>query len=310
MSYLVPYGKMANLKIKASVCDGIEMTKSLMIFVLWLVGFATASFAADEGVLAELAGDVKITKNDLENYVRKRIDLSGTFKNYYTVENSLNEMILTRLLVSEGMERSVPRAENFRSDEMYDDIYAWAVYKVIAEKCISIENDEAGFIFFRNNPSAFRINSSVRLYRYMIPNKHELDGRDAKAKMTEWAKSWSQGTMTLDEISLRSADIYNTEVQGDIGWVQLSNEIDIMRAVDSAKVGELVGPVEEGGFVYLFFVAAKRDARQLDWGDVKDHVNKIALEYCARENSKKIKQSLFQKYNVKINKQNIVRLFG
>ena len=282
----------------------MKYSKFIIYFLINLLSF---SACANE-VLATLSGGENITKADLEKYVSSRIDLGGTFKNSYSIENSLNAMIMTRVLVMEGMARSMPRLEKNASDEKYDDKYGFAVFRSMSVPCFPLKDKEAEKKYYEDNPEIFRANSSVRLYRYMLPASQQIDAVDANTKLTEWAKTWSAKKITLDQIGVEAARHYNLENQGDIGWIQLSDEIELMRAVDSAKVGELVGPVTEGDFVYLFYVADKHPRRQLRWNEVEGDISKMAVSSCIRKNSEDIKNQLYKKYSVVVHKENIKKL--
>lgn len=277
--------------------------------ILLLINLLSLSAGANE-ILATLSDSENITKTDLEKYVSSRIDLGGTFKNSYSIENSLNAMIMTRVLVMEGVARSMPRLGENTADEKYDDKYGFAVFRSMSVPCLPLKDKEAEKKYYEDNPEIFKANSSVRLYRYMLPASRQIDAVDANTKLTEWAKAWSAKKITLDQIGAEAARHYNLENQGDIGWVQLSDEIELMRAVDSAKVGELVGPVTEGDFIYLFYVADKHPQRQLRWSEVEGQVSKMAVSSCIRKNSENIKNQLYKKYNVIVHKENIKKVFS
>ena len=265
--------------------------------------------ASASAPLATFSENEIITLPDLREYVSSRLDMGGAFKNSYAVESSLNAMILTRLLVLEGEERSIPRLDSAIKDNRYDDKYAVSIFRSLSVSCDPLRNEQEEKDFYKNNPEIFRQNAMARLFRYMLPKDQKVEGIDAQSQMMDWAKAWSAGKITLDQMGADAAKIYNFDVQGDIGWLQLSNDVELMRAIASAKVGELVGPVVEGDFVYLFYVAGKNEERQLPWDDVKNQVAKMAISACARKNSQDIKKSLYDKYRVKINTENIKNIF-
>lgn len=280
----------------------------LKYIVFCVLSFFMSTVNAED-VLATFGGSEKITKTDLKEYVSSRIDFAGTFKNSYTVENSLNEMIFARLLVLEGVEKSMPRPEKKAADERYDDRYGFSVFRAISMPCLPLKNKEEERKYFEEHPEVFRSQANVRLFRYMLPKKQMIEAEDATSKMVAWAKAWGAKKITLDQIESEASKLFNTEVQGDIGWLQLSDEIELMRTVGSAKTGELVGPVDEGDFVYLFYVAGKQEARQLLWDEVANDIAKMADSFCTKKNIKNIKNNLYSKYDVKINKENIRKIF-
>lgn len=261
-------------------------------------------------VLASLGNGESITKTDLQKYVGSRIDMGGAFKNTLSVESALEAMVLTRVLVLEGVELSMPRIKKEMPDERYDDHYGFAVFRKLSASCLPLQNKEEEKEFFKNNSDIFVLPSSARLNRFMLPTDLSAESGTASELMMSWRNDWLNGKLSLEQIATQASKLYNIEVQGDIGWVQLFDEIEVMRPVKLAKTGEMLGPVVEGGFVYLFHIMDKRAGRSLQWAEVEGHVSQMAVSSCAKKNADNIKTGLYKKYGVIIHKENIKKLFS
>lgn len=272
---------------------------------------ATHVSANDEAiVLASLGNGESITKSDLQKYVSRRIDLGGTFKNTFSVESALDAMLLSRVLVLEGESLSMPRLRKDVFDEKYDDSYSFSVFRKLSVACLPLQNKEEERNYFENNPNVFVVPQSARLSRFMLPAEESVGGVTASNRMASWLNDWKNKKLSLEQMAEQASELYNTETQGDIGWVQLFDEIEIMKPVKNAKNGEMIGPVVEGGFVYLFYVKDKRPEKRLQWAEVEGHVSQMAVSFCARKNAADIKNMLFKKYHAVIHKNNIKKIFA
>lgn len=307
------------LQRKNGIVRLIEMIRqallSICIFCFAQVGYAQGANVWNDKtqsvpVLASLGSGEIITKTDLQKYVGSRIDMGGAFKNTFSVESALEAMILTRVLVLEGMELSMPRLKKEALDEKYDDQYGYFVFRKLSASCLPLQNKEEEKAFFQNNPDLFVLPTSARLIRFMLPADQPVEGVNAVELMMNWRNAWLNRELSLEQIAAKAAKIYNIEVQGDIGWIQLFDEIEIMRPVKLAKAGEMLDPVTEGDFVYLFYVVDKRAGRSLQWAEVEGHVSQKAVSSCAKKNADEIKSRLYKKYGVTIYKDNIKKLFS
>lgn len=109
---------------------------------------------------------------------------------------------------------------------------------------------------------------------------------------------------------VKKADqIYQIDPQGDLGWVALDEDNQIINALASANDGDLVGPITEGDFVYLFQIAGKKPAAILPWEQAATFSGKRAVSYCRQKEHKKLRDQLFEKYDVKIINKNIEKMF-
>lgn len=267
-----------------------------------------ASFAHADEALVGFSNGETITKDDLKKYVSRRPDLVLTLRSLHGVKNALQEMSFTRVLVLEGLERNIPNKSKV-TDDRFNDIYGFDVYKAITEPCIELKNPAEQRQFFQEHPEVFRVPPSARLERFMLPIHESIEGINAKSKLAEWRSRWLQNNITLDEIGSSASKIFNLEVQGDIGWITLSDEASIIKTVALARKGEMVGPVVDGDFVYLFFVRDKYESRQLTWEEIESDIVQTAFSYCKKNTKNKLEFRLFEKYKVEIFSQNIDKFF-
>lgn len=282
-------------------------------FALAILGFsfaAASATAADDSdlVLARLGGKEVISAQDLSDYLDRRIDLRPARRNAWGVETILREMALTRTLGFEGEAMGVPRRTEGEATR-FDDVYALAMYKKLAPACEPPADAAAARKYFDEHPQAFRVPPMARLSRIMLPVSATVDGEPAMGWLFLQAQAIAGGTQKLEDVAEKAATVHKLDPQGDLGWVTLTDDVQILRALADAKQGDLVGPVREGDFGYLFFVTSKREGRQLAWDEVATSVPKRALTVCHQESSEKLRNTMFKKYSVEIDKTAIDQLF-
>jgi hypothetical protein len=284
--------------------------RKFMLLVGGLVAAAAASAAVDnQAVLARIGAAETITAQDLSDYLDRRMDLRPARRNAYGVETILREMALTRTLGFEGDAMGVPRRAD--ADGMrFDDVYAHAMYKKLAQACEPPADAAAARKYFEDHPQAFRVPPMARLSRIMLPATSTVDGEPALGWLFQQAQAIASGAAKLEDVADKAASVHKLDPQGDLGWVTLTDDAKILRALADAKQGELVGPVREGDFGYLFYIAAKRESRQLAWDEVATSVPKRAVTLCRQEANEKLRDTLFKKYSVEIDPKAIEQLFS
>lgn len=259
--------------------------------------------------LAHFANGEVITGEDLQRYVERRIDLRPVVRSYWGVEQALREMALTRTLVLEGDRIDLPR-RSIQPDPRFDDIYGQAVYAKLTLPCERPADEAAARQYFDAHPEAFQLPPSVRVSRVMLPVKELIDGVPAMTWMTNEAMALSGGKTTLEAIVQRAEAAYRLDPQGDLGWVLLEGDNAIIRVLTGARQGELVGPVREGDFAYLYYLADKREGRPLKWEEIKASAAKRAVVFCTTQTRERLQAELFKKYGVQFDAKGIRTLFA
>lgn len=277
-----------------------SLMQTAKTFVASMAFFVGAVAMAGQALVVFANGEM-ITAKDMAGYVERRVDLKAMARNEFGAESILEEMAMTRALILEGQELGIEPPDG-KSIGRFDDIYAMGVYQKISSNCIAPESEKEKREFFDANPEAFRVPASARLGRIMVPSKESIDGKSAGEILLSWAQSIVLEMANFDDYAQKAERYYSLDVQGDLGWVSLVDDIPIMRALNSAKQGELVGPVFDGGYVYLFNVVAKREARQLTWDESILEVPRRAVLFCRQNEQEKIKNRLHQKYSIKIHR--------
>jgi len=265
--------------------------------------------AAHAQVLATFANGETITSSELDKYVSRRTDLRGATGNYWGAEEALREMALTRALVLEGGKMGVERRSK-AGDDRFDDIYALAVYKRVAPVCERPADDAAAKAWYEAHPEAFVLPPTARLTRVILPLGQKIGGQSAMSWLFEQATRISQGKTTLDEVVAQAEQVYKLDAQGDLGWVQLEGDSAVMRALDAAGQGDLLGPVQEGSFGYLFYIQAKRNARQLTWDEVRSSAARRAEAWCRQQAREQVQEKLFAQYGVTLDEKAVRALFS
>ena len=275
--------------------------------VCMLIGGALGA-AADEAPLARLANGESISERDFNEYLARRTDLKPLARNFWGVENALREMLMTRVLVLEGLRLKEPSRAR-EQPERFDDIYGHAVYQKLAKTCTKPVDEAAARKFYSEHPEAFTAPTSVRLARAMLPVSENVGGVPSMAWLMDQAQAVAKGSQTFDQIVQKAESIYKLEPQGDLGWVNLTDDVAIMKALAGAAKGEMVGPVRDGDFGYLFLIGGKRESRLMKWEDVRASAANTQVGFCRTQANKELNEKLFKQYGVVTDGNAIKALF-
>lgn len=253
--------------------------------------------------LARLADGEVVSEQDLSDYLDRRIDLRQVARNAWGVEGVVQEMAMTRVLVLEGVRLKFPRkAEEGGAPLRFDDIYGLAVYKKQAPVCEAPANEQEARQYYDTHPQAFVLPAQARVERIILPVATEIGGGSAMAWLQDQARAVIQGKRKFGVVALRAQGEYSLDAQGDLGWITLDGDHTIMRALKTVKAGELLGPVQDDEFVYLFSVLQKREARQLSWDEAKSFAVSRAVSHCRQEAQTQMRADLFKRYGVEIDR--------
>lgn len=278
------------------------------VFVM-CVAVATASLANASETLVRLSNGETISQDDFSAYVEKRVDLRASSRNVWGVQTVLREMAAVRVLSLEGARMGEPRPEG-KEGQRFDDVYAQAVYSKLVPACAPPADEKASRQFFNDHPQAFRVPPMARLSRVILPASETLEGEPAAAWLMKEAEAVASGKKSFDDLVKQAEAVYKLDTQGDLGWITLFDEdASVLRVLATTKQGEMVGPLREGDFAYLFKVNEKREGRQLAWAEVAVSVPARAMSFCRQEGVKKVRSDLFTKYGVELDNVAIRALF-
>ena len=270
-----------------------------------------AAWAAPAAPLARLANGEVVSEQDLLDYLERRVDLRQTARNVWGVEGVVREMATARALALEGERVGIPRSvQEGVAPRRFDDVYALAVYRTQAPACDAPANEQEARQYYDAHPQAFVLPAQARVERIILPTDTKIGEGSAMAWLQDQARAVAQGKRQFGLIALRAKGEYSTDVQGDLGWINLDGDHTIMRALKTTNAGELLGPVQDGDFVYLFSVLQKREPRQLSWDDSKSFAVTRAVSYCREEAQTKIRSDLFQRYGVELDRAAIRELWS
>lgn len=284
-----------------------SILRGLKIMALLAIALQVQFAQASSAVLARLNNGEVITEKDLSEYLGRRVDLRPVSRNSWGVENILREMAMTRVLL---LEEGGALDQSGTSAYRFDDKSALPVHKKLMPLCTAPEDEKAARAFYDQNPNAFRVPPMVRLSRVMLPIKETVDGEAAVGWLLNQAQAIVRGKKTFDEAVQRASEVHKLDPQGDLGWVTLTDETQILRALADAKTGEMVGPVSEGEYVYFFRILGKRDARLLAWEEVSSTASGRAVRYCREQGAIELRDRLFKKYGVELDQAAIRALFN
>lgn len=261
-----------------------------------------AAQPAEDPVLIRLGAQEVFRYSDVQAYGRRRADLVPLLKSQTGFPMVVQEMAMTRALVLEGERLQVPRGSSPEPgvDTRLDDLYALGVYRKIAGDCAEPKTEADARRFYDENPQAFHLPVQLQLRRVVLPADATIDGFSADMWLGLQARAAAMGSARFEALVERARQAAPNLRQGDLGWVLLEGEQPLMKALRTAKAGEMVGPVRDGDYWYLLQVQARREAQQLPWESVRHQAAWRAVQYCRETQRERVKTSLFQRYGVQI----------
>ena len=287
--------------------------KRIAVAVLSVYAATTSWYAwgaqDQEHALGHIGDKEVVTETDVSEYLDLRTDLRSLSKNVWGVENIIREMTLTRALVLEGESKGISRQEG-ATPRRFDDIYAHTVFQQLRPECAPPADEEATKKFFANNPKAFTIPPSARINRVMLPKSSTVDGEPAVGWLLNQIPTVGMNNKPFDDLVAKPKTVYNLDPQGDLGWVMLSDDIPLMRALANSKEGDIVGPVNEGEFIYAFQIVSRREGRVLEWSEAAGMAANRAVRYCREQGDAKVRDDLVKKYGIKVDVEAIKAMFN
>ena len=273
--------------------------------ISWFIGATTAvlgglvfsgSSLAAETLVSFSNGEV-ITDQEFVGFVKARPALENFARTEWGLPKVVEEMALTRTLVLEGQQLGLEVAAD-RVLQRFDDVYALSVYSKVSATCRKPEGEEESRRFYNENPSAFRLPAQVRLARVMVPDSASVDGVPAAQWLPLQAQAIAAGAVDFLKVAEKASRTHEADKQGDLGWVLATDDSPLLRSIASAQAGDMVGPVQDGNFLYLFNILDKRESRQLSWAEVATQVPARAEQHCREQSRLKVVADLFGKLGV------------
>lgn len=290
-----------------------SLVKVLLAGCLCLVGMSGAlsqAAQAPEGDGAKIAaiigdGDQAVSVQELRDYARQRMDLRPLWSTMEGRRTVLGQYIMMRLLVREGLRLGVEREQDDepgRGDQSFlaDDRYAAKVYQLLAAPCDIPSDERAVKDYYDRHPDAFTLPSQVRLDRIILPRDMQVGPLPAPYWMALQARAVAERQARFEVLVDRAREQAPNLGQGDIGWVLLDQHAELLRAIDAAGLGDMVGPFEEGDHVILLRVTDKRAARQLPWEEVRHQARSLAVQHCKSSEEERVQRELHERYRVEM----------
>ena len=282
--------------------------KRLWAMALGLSIVATVSAQVSQP-LARLSNGEIITSQDVESYLASRPDLRQVARNAWGAEQAVGEMALTRVLMLEGQQRGIVRRDT-QTEDRFDNVYGMDVLRQQLPTCTKPADEKEARAYFDAHPKAFITPIQVRVQRIMLPVKTQVAGQASMAWLQDRAKAIASGAVKFAAVAEQAQAVYSLETQGDIGWIPLEDDSHlIMKALKTVAQGEMLGPIQDGELAYLFLVTQRREQRALTWEQAKSFAATRAEEYCRAQSHTQVRDTLFEKYGVQIDREAIRALF-
>lgn len=265
-----------------------------------------AGSASQPEVLARLGSAETITVQDVDDYVARRVDARALLGTAQGLRHLLKEMAVVRVLVLEGEKRSIPRRVGDGS--RFDDAYALAVRSRLMPSCEPPKDEREAKAFYDSHPEAFRVPGRARVSRLVVRRSDRLEGKSAGDWLTEQARLIASGKRKFDDLLAVVMPLNPGERMGDLGYIDLGEDSPVVKAIASAPVGGVVGPVRDGDSLFLFLVTDKKEAVLPSWDVVRLQAAARAVEFCRETAIRHLTDDLLKKYDVRYDEEVINRV--
>jgi hypothetical protein len=270
--------------------------RALIWFWLGLISLAAL---AQDPILAEIGGD-KITASQVRAYVKKRPLLSGYLVTGYAGWRTvLVDLIDLRLLNLEGERLAIPKEA-----EDDEDLYALRVKRKLLPPCPKPDEEEARR-FYQDHPERFSTPALVRLERLELPASAQVEGKEAWAFLQEAAERVRAGEEEFSRLAERCPQ--GQACLQDLGFMRTDGLTAVgdlkLQALSAAKVGEVVGPLKAGEWVYLYRVTARREPILAPWEQVRTEAAEEAQSFCKKQAFAQLRQELYRRYQVVLHEE-------
>lgn len=259
-----------------------------------LLSLSLAVWAGEDLILAEIDGQ-KVLASQVRAYVKTRPLLAGYLAiGYPGWRTVLIDLIDLELLNREGERLAIPRGP-----EDDEDLYALRVKRHLLPACP--KPDEAGAKrFYLAHPELFSTPAFVRLERLELAASTQVEGQEARAFLTEAAARVRAGQGSFEDLA--KACPQESVCLQDLGFVRTDGLTELgdasLKALQTVKVGEVIGPVQVGDRWYLYHVTARREPILARWKAVKAEAAEQAQAHCRREAFTQLREELYRRYRV------------
>jgi len=277
-----------------------KMTASILCFALLTLGGAQASDTSDKGPLLAKVADHAIYAKDVVTYAKPNPVMSGYMTHAEGLRRVLDDMINYRLLLLEGARQNIAQAADER-----EDLYVIRVKDQLMQKCERL--DEAGSKkFFEDHPELFSTPPFARLSKAYLKKTDTVDGLSAADFLQDQAEGVRSRQIEFDEIVAKVRPKIPTDiVLGDIGFMPLIETDPVIDLVRKASVGDVVGPFERDGNIFLFLVTDYRAAAPTKWEEVLAGVQDTAYNHCMQQNYATLRDEMTKHFPVVIYEESI-----
>lgn len=277
-----------------------KMTVSILCFAFLTLGGAQASDTSDKGPLLAKVADNPIYAKDVVAYAKPNPVMSGYMTHMEGLRRVLDDMINYRLLILEGARQNITKAADEREDH-----YVIRVKDQLMQKCE--RPDEAGSKkFFEDHPELFSTPPYARLSKAYLRKSDTVDGLNAADFLQGQAENVRSGRVDFDEIVAKVRQKVPTDVTlGDIGFMPLVETDHVIDLVRKASVGDVVGPFERDGNIFLFLVTEQRAAVPMKWEEVLAGAQDAAYNHCMQQNYATLRDEMTRHFPVVIYEETI-----
>lgn len=267
----------------------LSLLAGLMAGPLW------AESIRENPVLATIGTDYTVSKVDLISYARP---LPNLFP-YLTIPGGprriLDDMIKTRLLINEGLRLGMPRPG---PESGGDTAYAIAVRLRLAPRCAAPDESTVR-AYYDAHPEQFSSPAFLRLNRFGL--RFTPENREAvSARLQALVGNLVRGETSFAALAPDSDDEFGKSRAGDLGFVaQEDTSSPITAELLKAKIGQIVGPLEQGDMLYLYQITARRDGVLEPYAGIRANVAEKQQQACYTQRVNEMFETLKQRWPVK-----------
>lgn len=259
--------------------------------------------AADNPTFATV-GDRAITLNDVRAYLKSHPLLQASASSADGVSRIVDDMVNLRLLELESRRLEMQPEGN---DEAAKERMAFAVRERSTQRC-ELPTEEEAKKFYDVHLNQFSSPLFVRTSRVLLPEGAQAGGQAAKDYLIAQAKLVSNGQKTFEQLVGEVRPMLDKESRiGDMGFQRMEENDSLIRALASAKVGELVGPVERNNFVFLFQITDRREPVVTPWEKAKVTAQQVAQQDCSRVRFRLLRLELEKRFPVVIDREALAK---